>query len=304
MSWNPCDEPGERTDGGAAIDVVIAGRPRDLGGFDVRRLLPSPRQQMVGPFIFFDEMGPADFPPGRGIDVRPHPHIGLATVTYLFEGELLHRDSLGTVQPIRPGDVNWMTAGRGIVHSERTSPETRAAGHRLFGIQAWVALPREAEEMPPTFAHHPRATLPVIDGKGWSLRLIAGALAGACSPVATTSETLYADITLQAGGCFIVPAVHEERAVYPVAGEMALNGQPLVKGELVVLRAGVQPAISAASEGRLMLLGGAPIDGQRRVWWNFVSSRPERIEQAQTDWREGRFEKVPADDEFIPLPES
>ncbi len=303
MSWSPCNEPGTRTDSESAIEAVIEGRPRDLGGFSVRRLLPSPRRQMVGPFIFFDEMGPADFPPGRGIDVRPHPHIGLATVTYLFEGEILHRDSLGTVQPIRPGDVNWMTAGRGIAHSERTGPETRAAGHRLFGIQAWVALPRDAEETAPAFAHHACADLPVISGNGWEARLIAGHLAGARSPLATMWETLYADVMLQAGGHFVVPDAYAERAVYPVSGDIRLDGRSLVTGELVVLRPGAQPVLSAASAGRLMLLGGATMDGPRRVWWNFVSSRPERIEQAKVDWREGRFAKVPNDDEFIPLPE-
>jgi hypothetical protein len=304
MSWMACDAPGERSEPDSAVERVIASRPRDLGGFQVRRLLPSAHRQMVGPFIFFDEMGPARFPPGRGIDVRPHPHIGLATVTYLFEGEILHRDSLGSVQPIRPGDVNWMTAGRGIVHSERTGPEVRAAGHLLSGIQAWVALPRDAEETEPAFAHHSRDALPLIEGDGWTLRLIAGDLAGARSPVATAWEILYADVTLRPGGRFAVPGGHAERALYPVSGEMRLDGRRLAEGELVVLRDGTEPVVgSAGGAARLMLLGGAPMDGPRTVWWNFVSSRPERIESAKADWRAGRFPRVAGDDEFIPLPE-
>jgi redox-sensitive bicupin YhaK (pirin superfamily) len=303
MSWQPCPDPEVGDAPAGAIETIVSGRARDLGGFEVRRLLPSVRRRMVGPFIFFDEMGPATFPPGRGIDVRPHPHIGLATVTYLFEGEILHRDSLGTVQPIRPGDVNWMTAGRGIAHSERTGPETRSAGGRLAGIQAWVALPHDAEETAPAFAHHGRDGLPLLHDDGAEVRLIAGAFLGACSPVETRWETLYADAVLAPGARLPFPAGHEERAVYAVAGDIEITGHPVEPGQLLVLRPGRDVTIEARSPARLMLLGGAAMDGPRHVWWNFVSSSRERIEQAKADWTAGRFDRVPGDPEFIPLPE-
>ncbi|HYN38392.1 MAG TPA: pirin family protein [Rhodospirillales bacterium] len=303
MSWVPCDEPAATGSGANAIETVLEGKAKDLGDFEVRRLLPSSRRRMVGSFIFFDQMGPADFPAGRGIDVRPHPHIGLATVTYLFAGEILHRDSLGTVQPIRPGDVNWMTAGRGIVHSERTGPETRAAGGPLAGIQAWVALPHPSEEAAPAFAHHPAADLPVIEADGCQLRLIAGTWEGVHSPVATDWETIYADLVLTEGARLSFPAAHEERAVYPVEGAIEIDGHTPPADALLVLRPDRAVTITARTPARVMLLGGAAMDGPRHIWWNFVSSSPERIEQAKQDWREQRFAPVPGESEFIPLPQ-
>lgn len=285
-----------------AIETVVTGKTRDIGGFEVRRVLPSTRRRMVGPFVFFDQMGPADFPAGRGIDVRPHPHIGLATVTYLFAGEIVHRDSLGTLLAIRPGDVNWMTAGRGIAHSERTGDAVRAAGGTLAGIQAWVALPREAEEQAPAFAHHPASELPVAELDGCSVRLIAGSLFGVQSPVATAWETIYADARMQPGARLAFPAGHEERAVYPVEGAIELDGRPLVPGEMLVLRPGAEVVLEAQSSARMMLLGGAAMDGPRHIWWNFVSSSLDRIEQAKHDWQASRFDAVPGESEFIPLP--
>lgn len=303
MSWLPSEDPRCVDDGSfSPIETAILSKPRDIGGFEVRRLLPSPKRRMVGPFIFFDQMGPATFAPERGLDVRPHPHIGLATVTYLFEGEIIHRDSLGTLQPIRPGDVNWMTAGRGIAHSERTGPQVRAAGGDLFGIQAWVALPRAYEEMEPAFAHHSRETLPVFREKGMQVRLIAGALFGLRSPVETVWETLYADAVLEHGARLPVPAEHEERAVYPVAGDIEMNGRRVATGQLLVLQPGRPVTIVANSPARLLLLGGATMDGPRQIWWNFVASSGERIEQAKADWKAGRFAAVPGETEFIPLP--
>lgn len=257
---------------------------------------------MVGPFVFFDQMGPSVLHAGSGLDVRPHPHIGLATITYLFRGEILHRDSLGTVQPIRPGAVNLMTAGRGIVHSERTPPELRPTGAALFGIQAWLALPRGAEETEPAFSHHGADTLPLLEEDGVKLRLIAGELHGARSPVPTLTETLYADAELAAGAVLPVPPTVEERAVYLAEGEIEISGRRHEPGRLLVLRPGDALAIRAITPARLLLLGGEPMDGPRFIWWNFVSSRQERIEQAKADWQDGRFAAVPGDDEFIPLP--
>jgi redox-sensitive bicupin YhaK (pirin superfamily) len=305
MSWLPSEDPCyAENDDVSPIDMAIVSKARDIGGFEVRRLLPSPRRRMVGPFIFFDQMGPATFPPGRGLDVRPHPHIGLATVTYLFAGEIVHRDSLGTLQPIRPGDVNWMTAGRRIAHSERTGPEARATGGELSGIQAWVALPRDAEETEPAFAHHAREALPVLREKGAEIRLVTGALFGAHSPVATLWDTIYADATLEPGARLPFPQEHEERAIHPVGGDIELQGRRVEPGQLLVIRPGREVTITAASPARLLLLGGAAMDGPRQIWWNFVSSSRERIEQAKADWREGRFAAVPGETEFIPLPES
>jgi len=286
------------------IEAVIVPRTRDLGdGFEVRRALPAAERRMVGPFVFWDQMGPMVLAAGKGLDVRPHPHIGLATVTYLFEGEILHRDSLGTVQPIRPGAVNWMTAGRGIVHSERTPAELRAGGPRLFGIQSWVALPRELEECEPAFVHYPAEALPELEGGGVRVRLIAGSLGGATSPVATASETLYADLTLVPGAQLAVAADYDERAVYVVAGRVFVAGRACQPGELVVLGKGARPMLAAHDYSRVMLFGGAPMDGPRHIWWNLVSSSRERIEQAKRDWREGRFPPVPGESEFIPLPD-
>jgi redox-sensitive bicupin YhaK (pirin superfamily) len=290
------------------LETIIVPRTSDLGGgFEVRRALPSRQRRMVGPFIFFDQMGPIVFRAGTGLDVRPHPHIGLATVTYLFEGEILHRDSLGTVQPIQPGAVNWMTAGSGIVHSERTGPDARAQGGPLFGIQSWVALPQAHEETAPAFAHHDKNSLPVIEGDGARVRLIAGTLCGARAPVRTASAMVYADARLAPGARFVLGTEHEERAAYLIEGSVELPecGEPFVTGQLLIFRPGAEIVLTAAktAPARLMLLGGAPMDGPRHIWWNFVSSSKERIEQAKADWKEGRFAPVPAETEFIPLPE-
>ncbi|HEX5732131.1 MAG TPA: pirin family protein [Blastocatellia bacterium] len=293
----------------ASIETVIVTRTRDLtGGFKVRRALPSAKRRMVGPFIFLDQMGPEVLREKTGLDVAPHPHIGLATVTYLFEGELLHRDSLGTIQPIRPGEVNWMTAARGIAHSERTPQELRQSSSRLFGIQSWVALPARDEEADPDFAHHAAGELPVIEGEGKRVRLIAGALYGARSPVETLSDMFYADVSLEGGALLPIPAEHEERAVYIVEGavELITDSGSFGEGQLLVFKPGADISLRAvgSSPARVMLLGGEPMDGPRHIWWNFVSSSKDRIEQAKEDWKAGRFAAVPDETEFIPLPES
>jgi hypothetical protein len=263
---------------------------------------------MVGPFIFLDQMGPEILRAGKGFDVAPHPHIGLATVTYLFKGELLHRDSLGVVQPIRPGEVNWMTAGRGIAHSERTPQEMRACGSELFGIQSWVAFPKRHEEAEPAFAHHRADKLPIIEGEDKLVRLICGSFYGARSPVQTFSDMFYADITLGEGARLPVPIEHEERAAYVVEGSIGLisEGGTFDAGQLLIFKPGEEIVLSAgaSASARLMLLGGEPLDGKRHIWWNFVSSSRERIEQAKEDWKAGRFSPVPEEAEFIPLPET
>lgn len=292
-----------------SLETVIVPRVRDLvDGFKVRRVLPAPRRRMVGPFIFLDQMGPEVLSAGRGLDVAPHPHIGLATVTYLFEGELLHRDSLGTIQMITPGKVNWMTAGRGIAHSERTPEETRKSGSNLFGIQSWVALPQQFEETTPGFAHHGADELPVVEGEGKRVRLITGSLYGARSPAETLSEMFYADVTLMEGARLSIPTEHEERAAYIVEGRVELlnDGEKFDTSQLMVFKPGAEITLSATESSgvRLMLLGGEPMDGPRHIWWNFVSSSSERIEQAKEDWKAGRFAPVPEETEFIPLPES
>jgi redox-sensitive bicupin YhaK (pirin superfamily) len=263
---------------------------------------------MVGPFIFLDQMGPEILRAGKGLDVAPHPHIGLATVTYLFAGELLHRDSLGTVQPIRPGEVNWMSAGRGIAHSERTPQEMRLSSSELFGIQSWVAFPTRYEETEPAFAHHGASNLPVVEGEGKRVRLICGSLYGARSPVQTFSEMFYADIKLEVGARLSVPVEHEERAAYVVEGSVGLipEGVPFNAGQLLIFKPGEEITLraQAPAHARLMLLGGEPLDGKRHIWWNFVSSSTERIEQAKEDWKANRFAPVLEEREFIPLPES
>jgi redox-sensitive bicupin YhaK (pirin superfamily) len=282
---------------------VIVPRSRDLGdGFTVRRALPSAERRTIGPFVFLDQMGPTALPRGTGLDVRPHPHIGLATVTYLFEGEILHRDSLGTVQRIRPGEVNWMTAGRGIVHSERSPPELRPAGPRLFGIQAWVGLPQRDEEAAPAFAHHPTSDLPLIESDGSRIRLIAGTLRGRASPVVTFSPMVYADVALEPGATLVVPPEHDERALYIADGTIEVAGTPYESGRLLVFASGADIVATAPEAARLLLLGGAPLDGNRHLWWNFVSSSKERMERAKSDWASGRFPPVPGETEFIPLP--
>ena len=281
---------------------IVAGRPRDLGGFGVARVLPSPQQRSVGPFVFFDEMGPADFAAGAGIDVRPHPHIGLATVTYLFDGGLTHRDSLGTVIDITPGAVNWMTAGRGITHSERSPAGLRAAGHRMHGIQAWVALPVTNEEDAPSFAHHPADTLPSIVLDGARRTLIAGAAFQTSGPVAVASPLFYIDVEADAGAGVWLPADHEERAVYVASGTIEIEGATYEAGRMMVFEPGKAAFWQARTPVRAMLLGGAKLDGDRHLEWNFVSHSAERIETAKADWRAGRFPMVPGEDELIPLP--
>jgi hypothetical protein len=283
-------------------DLHIQAKPRDLGGFSVRRLLPHAGRRTVGPFIFFDHMGPAKFAPGQGIDVRPHPHIGLATVTYLFSGEIVHRDSLGFVQPIRPGDVNWMTAGSGIAHSERTDPKRRDGSELLHGIQTWVALPKASEEIAPAFVHHPAATLPEITERGIHLRIIAGTAYDKQSPVKVFQPTLYVAITLETGARLKLDDTHEERCLYVAEGGIELGGRGFAEGDMIVLKPGAEAVVVATAPSRLMLAGGAKLDGTRHIWWNFVSSSPERIEQAKRDWAEGRFAHVPGETEFIPLP--
>jgi redox-sensitive bicupin YhaK (pirin superfamily) len=290
-----------------ALETVILPRTSEIvEGFKVRRALPSSRRRMVGPFIFLDQMGPEVLTAGRGLDVAPHPHIGLATVTYLFDGEATHRDSLGVTQRIRPGDVNWMTAGRGIAHSERTPPEMRN-GSRIFGIQSWVALPRGNEEDAPSFAHHDADRLPVIDDEGMHLRLIAGELFGLRAPARTLSDMFYADVMLDGGARLAVPVDHEERAVYIVQGSVELDrdGGVFEEGQLLVLKPKEAITVRGAAGApvRLMLLGGATMDSPRHIWWNFVSSSRERIEQAKVDWKEGRFAPVPDETERIPLPD-
>jgi hypothetical protein len=304
MSRLPDNEPGLVEPASAVIDLVIEGHPRDLGGLTVRRALPSTLRRHVGPFVFFDHMGPVTFAPGAGIDVRPHPHIALATVTYLFEGEIIHRDSLGSAQAIVPGDVNWMVAGRGIVHSERTAPERRASGAALHGIQAWVALPTAEEERAPLFEHHAASAMPVVERPGVAVRVIAGEAYGARSPVAALSPMLYAEAAMSAGAELAMPAGHAQRAAYVAEGAIECDGRVFAPGAMVVFRGGADARVTAREASRVMLLGGEPVDGERHLWWNFVASSEERIERAKADWKAGRFPKVPGDEvEFIPLPE-
>ncbi|MCW5625149.1 MAG: pirin family protein [Burkholderiales bacterium] len=283
--------------------TLLAPHVRDIGGFTVRRCLPAAAVRLVGPFIFFDHMGPARFDAGHGIDVRPHPHIGLATVTYLFDGAIQHRDSLGVAQRIAPGDVNWMTAGSGIVHSERTPDDLRSAGSGLHGIQTWVALPRDLEETAPTFTHIPARELPTLEAPGVALRLIAGTGFGLTAPTPVLSSTLYATADLAAGACLGIPTEHVDRAIYVVEGDAQIDGQPVVEGQMLVLEPGSEIDVRATTATRVMILGGAPLHGERFIWWNFVSSTRERIEAAKQRWRDGAFAAVPGETEFIPLPE-
>jgi hypothetical protein len=286
------------------ISQTLQAHVKDLGdGFTVRRLLPAATRRMVGPFIFFDHMGPVRFAPGHAIDVRPHPHIGLATVTYLFEGAIMHRDSLGYTQRITPGDVNWMTAGHGIVHSERSPDDERNQARSLHGIQTWLALPRTDERTAPSFAHHPKAALPVVRWPDAELRLIAGTGWGQRSPVQTYSPMFYAAVTTQGAARFELPPGHAERAIYVVDGEVAAGGMPVAPCTVAVFEAGVPVAITTAGAARIMAFGGAAMDGDRHISWNFVASSRELIEEARTRWREQRFPGVPGETEFIPLPE-
>jgi len=312
MSWNPTLEPLCPEAGNAdSIETLIVPRARDIGDFEVRRALPSPKRQMVGPFVFFDQMGPAEFLTGQGIDVRPHPHIGLATVTYLYKGEFQHRDSLGTNQMIYPGEVNWMIAGNGVTHSERTSAETRAAGSDLFGIQTWVALPESHEERAAGFEHQPKEALPFMEGEGKQVRLILGNAYGERSPVKTFSEMFYADAILEAGANLPLPDNHEDRGIYVVEGSVSVAGDDFEAGRMMVFRPGDAITVSAGPAGaRLILLGGETLNGPRYIWWNFVASSQDKIEAAKEEWIKGskegwadnRFTLTPDDkDEFIPL---
>lgn len=287
------------------VDMIVLPNVRDLGdGFTVRRALPTAHRRMVGPFIFFDQMGPVTMSEGDGLDVRPHPHIGLATVTYLLEGEILHRDSLGSVQAIRPGEVNWMTAGSGIVHSERSSDEVRASGGSLFGLQTWVALPKAHEETAPAFYHHKSDAIPHAAADGVSINVVAGTSDGMTSPVQTYSDMLYADVTLADGARYKLSAEHIERTIYVITGAVAVEGQwgGFQAGELVILKPGAEIVLRGIGPTRVMLVGGEPLSEARNIYWNFVSSSLDRIEQAKADWREDRFPPVPGETEFIPLP--
>jgi len=304
MSWNetagPASSNGTST---PAIESMIDAQPRAIDGIPVGRVLPSATRRLVGPFIFFDHFGPAELAPGAAIDVRPHPHINLATVTYLFEGEMVHRDSLGSEQTIRPGAVNWMTAGRGIVHSERTPQALRRGGSRVHGLQLWVALPKHLEETEPTFRHYAAESLPSLSHKGVSVRVLAGSAYGATSPVETSSSLFYVDAFMPKGTRLELPQA-QERAAYVVEGTVACEAERAEAGRMLVFTPGSAPVLHAESNVRVALVGGAPLDGPRHVWWNFASSSKERIEVAKRDWREGRFPKVPGDEEeFIPLPD-
>lgn len=310
MSWNPALDAHAPT--GAALDAietVIVPRARDLGDFEVRRALPAPRRQMVGPFIFFDQMGPAEFLTGQGIDIRPHPHIGLATVTYLFKGKFHHRDSLGTDQWIEPGAVNLMTAGRGVTHSERVDGDMLKAPYALQGIQTWIALPEEKEEMAPDFVHAAKDSLPLLQGEGKQVRLILGHAWGERAPVATPSEMFYADAALEPGAAIPLPDDHEDRGAYVLQGSVEIAGECFEAGRMMVFRPGDRLSLRAGPQGaRVMLLGGATLGGPRHIWWNFVASSKEKIDAAkaawrQGDWDHGRFRLPPTDNgEFIPLP--
>jgi redox-sensitive bicupin YhaK (pirin superfamily) len=306
MSFFPAKDPtfGDARSSDAIAHIVVP-RTVDLGGFQVHRALPSARSRMVGPFIFFDHFGPAVLRTGDGMDVRPHPHIGLATVSYLFDGEIVHRDSLGSAEPIRPGAVNLMTAGRGIVHSERTAPDHRDGGEPLHGLQLWVALPMTDEETTPAFIHTAATDIPELREKGLHLRVVAGTMHGLRSPVATNWDTVFAEAHLKAGTLLPLDTDHEERALYIIAGEIDIAGDRHGPERLLVLKPGDRIVVEAVADAHIVVVGGAAMDGPRHIWWNFVSSRKERIEAAKADWKAGRFDIVPGDTaEFIPLPES
>ncbi|MBN9602771.1 MAG: pirin family protein [Afipia felis] len=305
MSWMPSNDPilgdPQSCD---ALELVIVPRTRDLGdGFAVRRALPHGKRQMVGPFIFFDHFGPVQFIAGQGMDVRPHPHIGLATVTYLFDGSIMHRDSEGNIQEIKPGAMNLMTAGRGIAHSERTPDVPRANGQKMLGLQSWIALPQNREEIAPSFQHYSAASLPLVSDTGLKARIIAGKAFGATSPVDQTSEWFYVEVSLDAGSRAPLDADHEERAVYLVEGEVEIAHERYEAPRLLIFRPGDRITIHAVTPTKMMFLGGTALEGPRYIWWNFVSSSRERIEQAKQDWKMDRFAHVPEETEFIPLPE-
>ena len=311
MSWNPTLTPGNPDEIGLdAIETVILPRARDLGGFEVKRALPAPQRQMVGPFIFFDQAGPAEFLTGQGVDVRPHPHIGLGTVTFLYRGDFHHRDSIGTDQVILPGAVNWMVAGKGVTHSERTSAVGRQGPHSLYGIQTWIALPENREEMDPIFEHHGAETLPEFEAEGISARLILGNAYGETAPATLYSETFYLDVVLAPGARFPLPDDHEDRGIYITEGSVTIAGDTFGAGRMMVFRPGDAITVAAGAQGaRLMALGGATLNGPRYMWWNFVASSREKIAHAREEWRaanwgEGQFELPPGDDhEHIPAPD-
>ncbi|MFU1476174.1 pirin family protein [Roseovarius sp. C7] len=311
MSWNPALDPGCPDEIGVdAIETLIIPRARDLGGFEVKRALPAPKRQMVGPFIFFDQAGPAEFLTGQGIDVRPHPHIGLGTVTYLYRGDFHHRDSIGSDQIIEPGALNWMVAGKGVTHSERTSSSARQGPHSLYGIQTWMALPEDREDIDPVFEHHDQHSLPLIEDEGVTARLILGDAYGEKAPATLYSETFYLDVTLAPGARFPLPDNHEDRGLYITEGSVSIAGQTFEAGRMMIFRPGDKITVAAGEQGaRLMALGGATLNGPRYVWWNFVASSQERIEAAKEEWRAARWGQglfdLPADDqdEFIPLPD-
>ncbi|MCB1437972.1 MAG: pirin family protein [Rhodobiaceae bacterium] len=285
-----------------AIETLIVPRTSDIGGFSVRRALPSARRRMIGPFIFLDHMGPAEFILGEGIDVRPHPHIGLSTLTYLYSGEIMHRDSIGVAQAIRPGAVNWMTAGRGIVHSERTPEERRKGGEVLHGVQIWVALGEGEEEAEPGFCHFAASGNPLVEDFGMKARLISGSLFGASAPLTGPNDMICADVELAAGAVLPLDADERERGIYVAQGSLEIAGDVFASGQLLVLRPGDGLSVRAQGPCRLLYFGGEPMAGPRHIWWNFVSSSRERIEQAKRDWKEGRFAPVPGESDFIPLP--
>lgn len=305
MSFVPCPDP---VPGDAAscnsVETVIVPRARDIGGMEVARVLPSAQGQMIGPFIFFDQMGPVRFNAQQAEDVRPHPHIGLSTVTYLFEGSMIHRDSLGTERIIEPGAVNLMTAGRGIVHSERHDAAVKARGGPLFGIQSWIALPKALEETAPAFVHTGSKELPKVEDKGVFVRVVLGAAYGATSPVPLASPAIYAEIRLDEGARLPVDATQEDRALFTLSGEVEVDGTAFPPGQMLVIRRGLATSVRARTPARLMLLGGEPLEGPRYIWWNFVASELDRLDQAKDAWRRGRFDLIPMDhDEFIPAPE-
>jgi redox-sensitive bicupin YhaK (pirin superfamily) len=305
MSWQPSADPvlGDKKSCDA-LELVIVPRTRDLGdGFLVRRALPHGKRQMVGPFIFFDQMGPMQFIAGRGMDVRPHPHIGLATVTYLFDGRIMHRDSEGHIQEITPGAMNLMTAGRGIAHSERTPEVQRRDGQLMLGLQSWIALPKAREEIAPSFQHYAADSLPTVTDNGLTARVIAGSAFGATSPVTMVSDWFYVEVALAAGLTAPLDADHEERAIYLVEGEIEIATETFEGPRLLIFRPGDRITVRATKHARMMFLGGTALEGPRHIWWNFVSSSKERIEQAKEDWKSGRFARVPDETEFIPLPE-
>lgn len=305
MSFFPGEDPAPGDDRAVdAIEQLIIPRTSDIGGFEVRRALPTAKRRLVGPFIFFDRMGPARLEAGAALDVRPHPHIGLSTVTYLFDGEIKHRDSLGTELVIRPGDVNLMTSGRGIVHSERTPENLRGHPLSISGLQTWLALPKDQEEIDPAFAHTAGQVLPTFDSNGASGRVVIGNFEGLKAPVHTFSGTLYVDLTLEPHAKFPFPAREEERAAYILSGSLVVGGDHFMENQLLIFRPKDEMTLSAGPQGcHLMLFGGDALEGKRYIWWNFVSSSQERIEQAREEWRTGRFDIVPGDEEeFIPLP--